>query len=483
MFRKVLLLVLVLGVFIVQKSYASRRALVIGNDTYLSANHLANARNDARAIGDKLQSLGYVTTVGLDVNRDQMRSLVEKFSDQLERGDSVVFYYAGHGMQINGENILVPIDFSLTSAPDAKSQGLSLSDLLDEFISHGASTQIVILDACRDNPFAVGRSMKGGWAGFGTSAGTLLAFGTSPGATASDDPGKGHGLFTQMLLKNLDSPLDIERMLQLVRQDVIQASLGLQVPWVASSLVGTFHLRPESDQKSPILAVQQFEPDTIAKNPYARSIEDDRSLSTTSEANGTSNDALATNVRNLSSGGTESQANDLTEEGKRILLEEGLRLAREGNYDQAVRSIHAVLDADPRSSMALRVLGLVFHLMGRSETASATLTEALTADPQDARSLYYRCLVNAPSHPESAIRDCEASIGLNPNDAQAHAILADALLSFGDPDQALKEARIAINLDPNSPVAASVHGKVLRVLGKSGPAEEEFDRATKLSLE
>jgi Tfp pilus assembly protein PilF len=478
MCRKGIAAVMILSAFIAQKAIASRRALVIGNDTYLNANHLANARNDARAMGDKLQTLGYLTTVGLDVDKGQMDALIARFSEQIEHGDSVVFYYAGHGMQISGENILVPTDFNLVSAADAKVHGVSLSDLLDEFISHGASTQVIILDSCRDNPFAVGRSLKGGWAGFGTSAGTLLAFGTSPGATASDDPGRGHGLFTQMLLKHLDSPLDIEGMLQVVRRDVIESSSGLQVPWVASSLVGTFHMRPDSDAQSPILAIQQFSSDPELKNSNGRSVGDDQSPSGMNKRS-----AVATNVQSLYRDDVEPDSNGISDREKVILLQEGLRLAEVGNYDQAVRSIHAVLEADPRSSLALRVLGLVFHLMGRSETASATLTRALDIDPQNARSLYYRCLVNAPSHPEFAIHDCEASIGLDPNNAQVHAVLADALLSLGDTHQAEVEAQIAVSLDPDSAIAASVHGKVLRTLGKIGPAQREFDRATRLSLE
>jgi Tfp pilus assembly protein PilF len=466
--RNILGIAVLLLISLVNAYSETRLALVIGNDSY-PGNSLANARNDAKAIGEALASVGYKTTTDLDLNRKGMIDAVQAFNDLIQPGDTVVFYYAGHGLQVNGENYLVPIDFSVSTTGDVKSQGYSLSQMRDQFVRHGAVTQVIILDACRNNPFLGARSIEGGWAGFGTSAGTLLAFGTSPGSTAADDPSEPHGLFTQMLLKHLGSALDIEQMLQLVRLDVIRASHGQQVPWVSTCLVGAFHVNPQLDASKgsnilPLAADLPKKPQDIGRSiPGATQIAPDSPAAT--DPSGSSPSAVPPAQ---------------SDKAKVILIQQAILLAQEGEFDEAVRSIRSVLAADPRCALALRVLGLIFHLMGRSATANETLTRALEINPEDSIALYYRCLVTAPSDPESAIRDCDASIELDPTNANSHAVLASALLSCGMLKRANEESKRAIDLGPDSDIPAAVRGKVLMASGRLAQAQQEFQRAVSI---
>lgn len=446
-----------------------RQALVIGNDSYVGSNPLKNARNDAKAMAEKLAALGYLTSLQLDADQKKMSDSVENFANGLQAGDTALIFYSGHGMQVNGENYLIPIDFRLSSANDVR-QAYSLSLLLHKLIEHGATTQIIILDACRDNPFLGSRSLRGGWAPMVTSAGTFLAFGTAPGLTASDNPAEAHGLFTKALLQHLtDSSLDINMLFQQVREDVVRESHALQTPWIASSLMGSFHIDPKLD----------FEASTF--------------VSPSAEAAGTepSTAALDGSSRTLSPGGLppsiapESAALPASRKvalhSVPILINQGVLLAQQKNYDEAVRSLSAAVAADPTSGIAMRILGLIFHLLGRSTDAVQTLNQAISINPVDPSAYYYRCLALSSSDDLSAVRDCEASIGLQPQSARTHVALSQALLSLGHNEQALQEANKALQLDNGLSLGYSMRGKVQRALGNSAAAQRDFHSAIELS--
>jgi hypothetical protein len=446
-----------------------RQALIIGNDSY-PGNALKNARNDANAIAAALASLGYVTMIKTDANRKALEESVQNFADGLKPRDIAFVYYSGHGLQVDGENYLLPVDFKANSSLDAKYQGLSLSTILDRLAGHGATTQVVILDACRDNPFVQSRSLGGrGWASTATSAGTFLAFGTSPGATASDNPGQEHGLFTQSLLKYLtSSQLDIEQMFEKVREDVIRESHGLQVPWVASSLIGSLHTLPELDAVSATI-VPDFAVPSRGLMPAARSA----LLESTTTKQGNLAQFPPDNGFVIS---PERDANSV-----RILVHEGLLLAEQQNYDEAVRSLSAALAIEPHASVALRVLGLIFHLMGRSADGLKELDEAIATNPADWKAYYYRCLIASSSDPLAATRDCEAALGLQPGFAPAHFAIANALLSLGQTNQAYSEANEAVRLDPESNLGYAMRGKVATVMGKYSEAQRDFQTAIRSS--
>lgn len=411
---------------------APRRALVIGNDSY-PGQALSNARNDARSIAEALSEMGYKTSLALDSSRTQLVLEIENFVDSVQPGDTAVVYYAGHGLQVDGENYLVPVDFHVSDEVDAKHQGYSLSRVLEKLSAHGATTQIVVLDACRNNPFISSRSLSGGWADMVTSAGTFLAFGTAPGSTASDDPLASHGLFTLSLLKFLKtSPLDVESMFQKVRLDVIRSSGGRQVPWTASSLVGTLHMNPEDDGDAAPLT----------------------GLGLPSRGNAVS--ALRGGQSRGLSGAEWSDA-----DSRSTQINQAMNDLRALRLSSAISILKDILSVSPTYSLALRLLGLALHLSGRNIEAVQTLTAAITADPQDGRSYMYRCLVRTVQDPQVAMKDCERGIALNGELPQSHIGLALDLSALGRDKDAYDEIGKALVLE-NSQVSVQGGGKTPR---------------------
>ena len=223
-----------------QASANNRIALVIGNADYPDM-PLKNPRNDAEAMERTLIEAGFNVVTALDADLETMQSAMLKFVGQLNRNSTALVFYAGHGMQANGRNYLLPVDAQLETERSLRFQALELADLLEELDASDARIKMVILDACRNNPFE--RSMRGagrGLAAVDAARGTLIAYATSPGSTASDGDGD-NGLYTQSLLKALSEPgLKVEEVFKKVRIQVADASQGAQIPWESSSLTGDF---------------------------------------------------------------------------------------------------------------------------------------------------------------------------------------------------------------------------------------------------
>ena len=227
-------------------SGSPRLALVIGNQAYKSG-ALTNPDNDARDMAAALEQFGFQVTLGIDLNQQRMEETIEKFLGKVNPGVVVVFYYSGHGIQVQDQNYLVPIDFEAATAVEAKYHSYPVNQLLDRLQEQGAALQIVILDACRNNPFRSVRSVGGGLAAMDTGKGTYIAFATAPGRTADDNPNGRNGLFTGELLAELkrgDGTLD--QVFNRVRARVTERSAGGQTPWSVSSVVGDYYFRPSA---------------------------------------------------------------------------------------------------------------------------------------------------------------------------------------------------------------------------------------------
>ncbi len=239
-----------------------RFALVIGNNAYPTA-PLLNPVNDARAMAAVLQERGFTVITRLDADQRTLTSALREFGEKLKEGGpgtAGLFYFAGHGMQIKGRNYLIPVGASIEHEDEVAYQALDAQAVMDKMESAGNGTNIVILDACRNNPFARSfRSARQGLAQMDAPVGTIVAFSTAPGSVASDGTGS-NGLYTSHLLTALKRPgQKVEDVFKQVRMAVLRDSGNKQVPWEASSLVGDFYFSPTTDA-GPVTAAASLPP-------------------------------------------------------------------------------------------------------------------------------------------------------------------------------------------------------------------------------
>lgn len=218
-----------------------RVALVIGNRAYETA-PLKNPVNDAQDMAQVLRELGFEVIYRENVNQADMKRAIREFGAKIRNGGVGLLYYAGHGVQAKGINYLVPVDAKVESEEEIEYEGVDAGFVLAQMESAGNRMNIVILDACRNNPFARSfRSNSQGLAQMNAPSGTLIAYATAPGSVASDGSAR-NGIYTQELLKNMRTPgLGIEEIFKRVRISVRSLTQGRQTPWESSSLIGDFY--------------------------------------------------------------------------------------------------------------------------------------------------------------------------------------------------------------------------------------------------
>ena len=218
-----------------------RLALVIGNSAY-PGSPLANPANDARAMATTLRGLGFMVIELQDASKTQMSQGITRIGETLKGKQAVaMLYYAGHGLQLDWRNFMLPVEARIGSAADIPAQAVDLNSVIDAFKAAGTRMNILVLDACRDNPFGSIASGKG-LAPMDAPTGTFLAYATAPGNVAEDgDVKTGNGLYTQFLLQELKKPTArIEDVFKRVRLQVRQKSEGRQIPWESTSLEDDF---------------------------------------------------------------------------------------------------------------------------------------------------------------------------------------------------------------------------------------------------
>ncbi len=218
-----------------------RTALVIGNAAYASGT-LRNPINDARAMAKVLGELSFEVTLGENLDQKQMKRDIQAFGEKLQKGGVGLFYFAGHGVQVNGRNYLIPVAAAIEHENQVEYESVDMGEVLSEMDYAHNRMNIVIMDACRDNPFARSfRSMSQGLASIDAPSGTLIAYATAPGSVANDGEGE-NGVYTGELIKTMVQPgLKIEDVFKRVRSAVREATGGKQVPWESSSLEGDFY--------------------------------------------------------------------------------------------------------------------------------------------------------------------------------------------------------------------------------------------------
>ena len=220
-----------------------RLALLIGNAQYTFGGSLRNPVNDVRAMKKALRQLGFEVMLYENCNQKDMKRAMDAFGEKLPKYQIGLFFYAGHGIQVEGTNYLIPVDAELKNKNDVDYDCIPTGRLMGKMESSNNKTNIIILDACRDNPFerSWSRNTKGaGLAFMNAPSGTLIAYATSPGKTASDGGGQ-NGLYTSALLHHIHTPnITALQLFQRVRKEVMQVSNNEQTPWESTSLSGDF---------------------------------------------------------------------------------------------------------------------------------------------------------------------------------------------------------------------------------------------------
>ena len=240
-------------------------AVIIGNSTYVVADKLKNPVNDARLMADTLDDLNFDVTLITDATKLDIEQAVDKLIADLKNKRGVVmFYYAGHGIQLEGNNYLLPVDADVREEAEVKYKGYNVSHLLDRLKVVNNKTNIILLDACRDNPFAGIVKANSRSAASGTRAlklkatpklssglskldapsNTLIAYATAPGKVAYDGDGKNSPYTTALVESMMIEGLTVEQVFKNVRGKIIKETNGEQIPWESSSLVYELYFKP-----------------------------------------------------------------------------------------------------------------------------------------------------------------------------------------------------------------------------------------------
>src|SRR5437660_9394399 len=254
MFRRALLTLMIPAAVLLGTHSASaenRLALVIGQSAYRSVPALPNPANDAKAVTQLLTDSGFEVSSASDLSQSQMRDKVSEFAGKVaaKGADTVALvFYAGHGLQIDGENFLIPVDIDPKREADIPLQAVRLNDILNTLTSVPSRMRILLLDACRNNPFpAINKSAGHGLAIVDAktgSPGTFMSFSTSPGAEAEDGSGADSPYTVALLAAAKEPGISIEDTFKRVRVSVNKATEGRQTPWDSSSLTDDFRFFP-----------------------------------------------------------------------------------------------------------------------------------------------------------------------------------------------------------------------------------------------
>jgi uncharacterized caspase-like protein len=242
----------------------NRIALVIGNASYKNA-PLRNPVNDAQAVAAALKGFGFEVMLRENATQREMLDALREFSQRAAKSQVRLLFYAGHGVQIKGRNYLMPVDAEIQTEDDIPQKGADVTELLERLATIADGVNLIVLDACRNNPFSLApaqladsrrirtrglTSQTAGLAPVQAPSGTLIAFSTAPGSVAVDNPLQKNSVYTKYFLANLRTPgLPIERLFKQVRVAVAQETQQQQVPWETSSLMGEFCFRSDATGK------------------------------------------------------------------------------------------------------------------------------------------------------------------------------------------------------------------------------------------
>lgn len=461
----------------------TRVALVIGNSDYQNVSRLKNPANDATAMATALKGLGFTVVEGRDLTRAAFEASLRKFAGLVEDAEAAVVFYAGHGVQVDGHNWLIPVDASLNTERDLGSGSIALTRVLD-VLERAKRVRIVFLDACRDNPMAglsgaaaraprVGSSLARVEAGMGT----IISYSTAPGEVASDGAGA-HSPFAAALLESIALPgLDVLTLLTRVRAKVMAETSKQQTTWESSALVGDFFFKPGGRPPPPsvsIAGVRAARP-ALSSKIYAT---DDPACRRAQDA---AVDIRAWSARSyLTSLKTDAEA--CFAGGKAKGWAHYLRgMARRARYDRAgaIEDFTAAIALHRDYADAYMARGRTYSELNDAR-AQADLDKAIAIAPNDPLAFLYRANLKKDSDRwAESIVDFDHALALDPALGAAYVGRA-SVRDTTDIVGALKDLETALRINPGDIDALVSRGYTLVTANRTVDAEADFARAIRL---
>lgn len=444
-----------------------RHALVIGNASYAHA-PLPNPVNDAQAVAAALRKAGFTVDLKLNASQRQLQDAVTGFGDRLKAGGAGLFYFAGHGVQIKGRNFLMPVGVDIKREDEVPYKAVDVQMVLDKMDTARNRVNVVILDACRDNPFARStRSSSGGLGSMDAPIGSLVAFATAPGSVASDGRGD-NGLYTQHLLANLEKPgLPIEEVFKRVRLGVRLDSNGQQIPWENTSLEGDFYFFPPAPAAKGVATTLPPPPaiEHIARAERGYEMLRQRQIDDADRLF----QALAVNSHP-----------EVALMGREGLAE--VMLAR-GDLQSALKAANEIIARAPTRGAAYLTRGRALAGTGDAAGAQAALKQA--ADERTAADFSFQksqalvAVGNAQraQDPKAALASYERASREDRQSVEALSNLAVALNETGNPQRAKAVLERAKALDPNDAVTIALLRQTQEAIA------EDQDRARQAAID
>lgn len=466
-----------------------RLALLIGNSQYTNFNHLQNPPNDVNALAAKLSNLGFKSTVKHDLSRQDMVNALVDFQLQIAPGDIALFYYSGHGIQVQGTNYLIPIDMPKPSSNlTIQTSGIDLPTVRSAIAASKLS--FIILDACRTISNLPTKGPSPGLAAM-TARGSLIAFAADEGQTASDNDAEGNSLFTKFLMAELDKPdVLLCELFTAIRTDVDGASAHAQFPFIYDGIIGDFVFNKQTNQEVTKLntLATTSSPEQIYKSLEAKQTPSGLAAFIARFPTSSSTSSAKALLSNLMSSTTKAAGNAPIEANSESPTLNSLamtadRLYKENAYPQALTAYNQLIAAKPSDPWISYNRANTLLQLHQYDDAIKGFDQAIQLKPDYAWAYYNRGVArHLAGDMKGAIADYTIALNMMPTYAAGYNNRSIAERESGDLVSAEKDARKAIELDPNYAPAYFNASVVYEKNHKADKAREVLAEANNLTI-